>query len=261
MLPRRLQFHGPSLARWFARRPASRYDANARRRPLPRREGRTTAMNARIVDARPEHAPFIAWVTLAAFRSHLERGFWDFILDAPDDQMLRFLEVLATTEREHWCHHSIFVVAEVDGRPVSALSGYFEEEHGGLRLRDAMAEANEKAGRTQDPAAMARAMTILQVLPEHLPNAWIVENVATLPEFRRRGLVDRLMAEVLERGHRRGATIADISVFIGNDPAQRAYEKAGFAAIGEKRHPDFEAVYGCPGTRTLRRPLSVAAAK
>ena len=212
-------------------------------------------MNARIVDARPEHAPFIAWVTLTAFRSHLERGFWDFILDAPGDQMLRFLEVLATTDREHWCHHSIFVVAEVDGRPVSALSGYFEEEHGGLRLRDAMAEANEKTGRTQDPAALARAMTVLQVLPEHLPNAWIVENVATLPEFRRQGLVDRLMERMLARGRERGATTADISVFIGNDPAQRAYEKHGFATVAEKRHPEFETVYRTAGTRTLRRAI------
>jgi RimJ/RimL family protein N-acetyltransferase len=53
----------------------------------------------------------------------------------------------------------------------------------------------------------------------------------------------------------RGATIGEISVFIGNDAAQRAYEKAGFEVIGEKRHPEFEAVYKCPGARMLRRAL------
>ena len=49
----------------------------------------------------------------------------------------------------------------------------------------------------------------------------------------------------------RAATIADIGVLIGNDPAQRAYEKAGFEVTGEKRHPEFEAVYRCPGIRSL----------
>jgi translation initiation factor 4G len=164
---------------------------------------------------------------------------------------------LTTTEQLHWVHHSAFIVAEVDGRPASALCGYFEHELGGPALRFAGIEANAKTGRTDEEAAAGfqRAKSIMNVLPEHPPGAWIVENVATLPEFRRRGLVDRLMEEVLERGRKRGATVADISVFIGNDPAQRAYEKCGFVAVAEKRHPEFETVYRTPGTRTLRRSL------
>ena len=217
----------------------------------------TTDTRLTIVEARPEHAPFIAWVTLTAFRSQLERGFWDFMLDGDEAYNLRYLEALATTEQLHWVHYSTFLVAEVDGRPASALCGYFDEELGGPTLRLAGIEANEKTGRTEGEAIAGfdRAKSIMNVLPEHPPRAWIVENVATLPEFRRRGLVDRLMERILERGRERGATVADISVFIGNDPAQRAYEKHGFAAVAEKRHPEFEAVYRTPGIRTLRRAL------
>ncbi len=69
------------------------------------------------------------------------------------------------------------------------------------------------------------------------------------------GLIDSLMAAILERGRQRGATHADIGVMSGNDPAQRAYEKAGFRVTGEKRHPDFERVWGCPGLRALTRRL------
>ena len=87
--------------------------------------------------------------------------------------------------------------------------------------------------------------------PEHAPGAWIVENVATLPEFRRRGLVDQLLEEILEKGRTAGASVAEVGVLIGNDPAQRAYEKAGFAVVDEKRHPEFEAAYKCPGIRLL----------
>jgi ribosomal protein S18 acetylase RimI-like enzyme len=217
----------------------------------------TTETTVRIVEARPEHAPFIAWVTLTAFRSHLERGFWDVMLDGDEANKLRYLEALATTEQLHWVHHSTFIVAEVDGRPASALCGYIDEELGGPTLRMAGIEANEKTGRTEEEAAAGfeRAKSIMNVIPEHAPGAWIVENVATLPEFRRRGLVDRLMEEILERGRRRGAPVADISVFIGNDSAQRAYEKCGFAVIAERHDPEFESVYRTPGTRTLRRSL------
>jgi ribosomal protein S18 acetylase RimI-like enzyme len=93
------------------------------------------------------------------------------------------------------------------------------------------------------------------VAPEHIPGAWIVESVATRPEFRRRGVVDALMQEIMERGRKRGATVSDIGVFIGNDPAQRAYQKAGYDLVEEKTHPEFEAVYKTPGIRTLRRAL------
>ncbi len=214
-------------------------------------------MELKIVDARPEHAKFIAWVMLTAHRSHLERGLWDFVLEGPDAERLRFLEALATTSRPHWSHYSTFIVAEVDGRPAAALCGYFEAEHGMLAFRDAVPEANQAVGRTEEDVAAGweRAGSIAHVAPEHDAGAWIIENVATLPEFRRRGLADRLLAEILERGRGKGATIADIGVLIGNDPAQRAYEKAGFKVTGEKRHPEFEAVYKCPGIRSLSRTV------
>ena len=214
-------------------------------------------MQLTIVDARPEHAPFLAWVMLTATRSHLERGLWDFLIGGSDADCLRFLEALATTSKAHWSHYSIFLVAEVDGRPASALCGYFEEEHGMPTILEAIPEANAAVGRTQEDraAGLQRGGSIFKVVPEHVEGAWIVENVATLPEFRRRGLTDRLLAEVLEKGRKRGASIADVSVLIGNDPAQRAYEKVGFKVIGDKRHPEFEAVYKCPGMRLLSRPL------
>ena len=217
----------------------------------------TTETRVTIAETTPELAPFLAWVTLTAFRSHLKRGFWDFMLGGDEAHKLRYLEALVRTDCRHWVHYSTFLVAEVDGQPASALCGYFGEELGGPTLRMAGMEANEKTGRTEEEAAAGfeRAKSIMNVLPEHPPGAWIVENVATLPEFRRQGLVDRLMAAILERGRKRGATVADISVFIGNDPAQRAYEKCGFAPIAEKLDLEFQSVYKTPGTRTLRLSL------
>jgi translation initiation factor 4G len=214
-----------------------------------------TKTNLRIVDARQEHAPFIAWVILTAFRSHLEKGFWDFMRPGTDGEILRYLEALTTSKAPHWAHLPLFIVAEVDGEPAAALSGYLGEEHGVARLRDGMAEADAVTGQAPDAEAIGRALTILNVAPEHAPGAWIVEDVATRPEFRRRGLVDALMQEIMERGRKRGATVSDIGVFIGNDSAQKAYEKAGYVVVEERTHPEFEAVYETPGVRTLRSSL------
>lgn len=215
----------------------------------------TTTAGLQLVEAQQKHAPFIAWVILTAFRSHLEKGFWDFMRPGTDEELLRYLEALTTTQAPHWAHLPLFIVAEVDGEPAAALSGYFAEEHGGMRLRDAMAEADAKTGQAPDAEAIGRALTILNVAPEHVPGAWIVEDVATRPEFRRRGLVDALMQEIMERGRKRGATVSDIAVFTGNDSAQRAYEKSGYVVVEEKRDAAFEAVYKTPGVRTLRRTL------
>jgi len=214
-------------------------------------------MEVKYVEARREHAGFLAWVMLTAHRSHLEQGLWDLVVGGSEGERLRYLEALAVTEQAHWAHHSTFMVAEVEGRPVSALCGYFEAEHGTPSLITGMSEANGVVGRSEEEhaAGWQRAGSIVHVAPEHAPGVWIVEHVATLPEYRRRGLVDRLLAEILDRGREQGATIADVGVLIGNDPAQRAYEKAGFEVTDEKRHPEFEAVYKCPGIRSLSRAL------
>ncbi len=212
------------------------------------------ATDVKIIDAREEHVPFIAWVQLMAFRSHLEKSMWDFFIDGSEENTLRFLEALATTETKHWGSYEGFMIAEVEGTPAAAMTGYFEAESS---LEEGIAEACRTLGLTQDDinAGWGRAASIVLVSTDHSPGAWITENVATKPEFRRRGLVDRLLEAQMERGRAKGASIGEIGVFIGNDNAQRAYEKAGYQVVDEKTHPDFEAVYNCPGVRQLRRDL------
>ena len=193
---------------------------------------------------------------MTAARSHLPLGLYDFMAGGDEANVLRYCETLATTEALHFAHYSTFVVAEVNGVPAAGMCGYFESEHGSIMA--GIAEVDQTLGRAQEEiaAGAAKAGSILHVMPDHGDvHPWIVEHVATKPEFRRQGLVERLIAAQLDLGRQRGATTADIGVLIGNDSAQRAYEKCGFAVIDEKRHPDFEAAYGCPGVRALRRSI------
>jgi translation initiation factor 4G len=217
----------------------------------------TTATDVRIVDATREHIPFVAWVVMSANRSHLPKGMWDFNIGGSEADVLRFLELLADTEAVHWAHYSLFKVAEVDGVPAAGMCGFFENELGVMSMMAGAAEVNQKIGRSADDVAAGweRSKAIMGIVMEHEPGAWVVEHVATKPEFRRRGLVERLVHETIERGRQRGATTADIGVLIGNDPAQRAYEKCGFEVMDEKRDAEFERVYGSAGARMLRRRI------
>jgi ribosomal protein S18 acetylase RimI-like enzyme len=217
----------------------------------------TTATDVRTVQATREHIPFVAWVVMAANRSHLPKGMWDFNIGGSEEDVLRYLEALADTEELHWAHYSLFKVAEVDGVPAAGMCGFFENELGPASMMAGAAEVNQKMGRSVEDIAAGweRSKAIMGIIMEHEPRAWVVEHVATKPEFRRRGLVDRLVHETLDTGRERGAKTADIGVLIGNDPAQRAYEKCGFEVVIEKRDAGFERVYGSPGARMMRRGI------
>src|SRR5215472_7550617 len=75
-------------------------------------------------DAKPDDARLIAWVQVEASRSGTPLGFWDLALPGPDEQRLGLIADLATSTKEHFSHIGGFLVAELDGEPVGALSGY-----------------------------------------------------------------------------------------------------------------------------------------
>ena len=217
----------------------------------------TLATDVRIVPARREHIPLVAWVVNAATKSHMPRGMWQMLFDDDEPAIQRYLEAFADTEQLHWGHYSMFLVAEVDGTPAAALCGFFENELGIESMMAGSAETNAKVGRTPEQVAEGwrRAGSIGNIGRPHEPGAWVLEHVACHPEFRRQGLVERLVYAMLDRGRERGAKTADIGVFIGNDPAQRLYEKCGFTVVDEARDAAFEAAYGSPGAFYLRQSL------
>src|SRR5262249_453316 len=200
-------------------------------------------MTIAIRPATRDDATFLAWVMLTAARSHLARGIWDVVLDSEEARRLRYLERLALTQTRSWSHSSRFLVAAVNGEPAAALCGYDPHEAGAPALLPAMNEVADELGwgEAQRPALAQRLAPIATCVSAEAEVAWIIGNVATRPEFRRHGLVDALLWEILDRGRQKGHRLAQVSVLIGNTAAQRAYEKVGFRVADEKRHPAFEA--------------------
>lgn len=213
-------------------------------------------MDIQIRSARPEDAPFLAWVILISGRAHVQRGIWEVILGGTEEESLTFLRQLSVSNTPHLFHHSCFLIAEVDGHPVAGLGGYDPRVLGYTALRQAVVEVSQKMGFSgPDEGAMKRSERVLCCIPEEVEGAWIIDSVATVPEFRRKGIVGRLLEEILEKGKQQGFRLAQINMYIGNVPARRAYEKHGFKVIDEKRHPNFEAEIGSPGMMRLLRDL------
>jgi ribosomal protein S18 acetylase RimI-like enzyme len=117
---------------------------------------------------------------------------------------------------------------------------------------------------------------------------WVVEWVATRPEYRRRGLVNQLLTRVLDIGmlshtrkrtrthrhtHRprlrlrlrltlnertgreKGYKRAQVSIVVGNDAALRAYEKQGFSEYSTITSPLISRHMNTAGVINLRMDL------
>ncbi|HMK35154.1 MAG TPA: GNAT family N-acetyltransferase [Desulfomonilaceae bacterium] len=211
-------------------------------------------MTVEIRPARREDAGFLSWVIYTAGTGNARRGIWDILIGASPDECLLFLELLTATEKRHLFHWSCFLIAESETRPVAALGGYDWVVLGYDALREAIPEVLEQIGVPEFPDH-EHSNRILDCIPESLKGAWIIESVATLPAFRRRGIVDTLLDKMLERGRNQGFSLAQINILIGNSPAQAAYEKHGFRVLDEKRDRVFEEEVGSPGMLRLVKNL------
>jgi translation initiation factor 4G len=215
-------------------------------------------VTTRIRSATAADADFVSWVILTASRSQLPLGAWDHYVAGDEARVLSLIRRMVTHDVRSFCRWEGFLIAEVDGTPAAGLSGYASNDPAMANPDPAIAAASSTALGWGDPelqAAGARLAAFLTCITEPPPDTWVIEWVATRPELRRRGLVHDLLLAILDVGRQRRFTRSQIMVFIENTAARCAYERAGFAFVGEKRHPDFARLMGCPGISRLLRDL------
>jgi GNAT superfamily N-acetyltransferase len=199
--------------------------------------------------ANENDAPFLAWVMLTAARSHLPRGWFDIVLDRPEPECLDFLTRLAVTEARSWWHYSRFYVTEVDGIAAAALCAFHGDDpyvQSGAAMAEVVAGYGGSAPFDLD-AIWARGSYIFTCTFEPAGDVWTIENIATLPQYRKRGLAGELIRHVLPEGKRLGMHEAQITFLIGNDAAAHTYANVGFEFFDEKRSPEFASATGSPG--------------
>lgn len=209
--------------------------------------------DVRLRAATEEDVDFISWVILTASRSHLPRGIWEYMYDFTEDEALAYIKKASTTDVVHFMHWSLFTIAEVDGTPASAMSGFDPDTNGMGAYMSVVPQLSE--GITFDEGFTRRATLFSNAVPGYESGRWIVENVATRPEFRRRGLVEMLLEHEFDRGRSAGFPVTQILVFLGNEAARKAYLKAGYEYETEKRDAELEADFGTAGVERLVRAL------
>ena len=212
-------------------------------------------MDPRVRPAERGDSRFLVWVMQEAARSHLDKGVMDLAL--PDDeQRWAFLDAASNADARSFFRYENFLVAEIDGRQVAALSGY-EPMVAMPQMQAVNDEVAQKLGWSdadlqdmQDRLAIA-----MNCYPDAPEDRWIIEWVATVPEFRGRGIVNQLLLDILEQGRERGYEKAQIGYLLGNTRAQRSYERVGFKTVYDRRDPDFEAALQCPGIACMHMDL------
>jgi len=212
-------------------------------------------MSTIIRPATPDDAAFLGWASVMASRSQLTRGWFEIVLRRDDAFCFEFAKYLALAKAVSWWHWSLFLVAEVDGEAAAALCG-FGNDSVYRASTAAMAEAADKMGIPKDEQAQFWPRGAFIISPSTSEaGAWTIENVATKPKFRGRGIATQLVTADLDVARAKGFSRAQISVFMGNTPAERAYAKAGFTFAEEKTAPDFAAALGIPGVTRFARDL------
>lgn len=198
---------------------------------------------------------FLAWTIFTASRGHLPRGWFDIILEKPVPYCLEFCKRLVLADAVSWWHSSLFRIAEIAGEPAGALCGFLDESVY-ARSSEAMREAATGIGMTREElhALWPRGSFIMSTVTGE-DGAWTVENVAVKPAYRGRGVTGALLDDAFAVARAAGARRAQISFLIGNEPAERAYARAGFVFAEEKRAPEFQAGMGVPGVRRFARDI------
>lgn len=203
-------------------------------------------------------ASFLAKAILIAGRAHVKKGIWEVILGSSEEEVLQFLQQTAITTTPHLFHHFCYLIAEEDGiGPVGALGGYNPETFGYEALQQAIPEVLQELRLSESvfTECLERSARILACSPQPVKGAWVIDSVAALPGQRRRGVADKLLQQILGIGKSKGHSLAQINVYIGNEPAIRLYKKLGFEVLEEKRDKYFEEQIGSPGMISLARNL------
>ncbi|MDD1527725.1 GNAT family N-acetyltransferase [Bradyrhizobium sp. WBOS7] len=209
-----------------------------------------------IRSARLGDAEFIARTILSSMRGHRPSGWFDIALGWPEQPCVDFIARIATADAVSMWHVSQFLVAEIDGKPAAALCALPAEGTGPAAWRaiEEVAAATELAAPELE-AIRKRGTYTRACWVQGGEGDWMIEHVATDPVHRGRGLVQALIAQALDKGRAAGFARATISFLVGNEPAERAYAKAGFVFVEEKRDPAFEAIIGAPGFRMFARAI------
>ena len=191
----------------------------------------------------------IAYAAYLAGQGHCRASTYDLMIPGgrpgPTAERIYLIKRLVEAETVCWLHYSHYRVAVLDGRVAASIGAFRAEDSGNIDLIKAL---RETGWTDEEIARMSTEVRVYARVEPPVPrDAWMIENAAVLPGFRRMGLMTALLEAVIDEGRRTGLKTALLACNMGNEAARRLYERAGFVITAERTDTEFETVFGCPG--------------
>ena len=197
-----------------------------------------------------DDADFLAWAILTAARGNLTKpSVWEQLISGSQQDRVTLLADLIVAEPSCIAHFEGFVIAEHQGLPIAAACGYIAAEKTPEAFTSALLSVVEKAGwgHQQQLELLEGFKVFSRCLPMGHQRNWVLEYIATKPDYRGSGVTGELLKDLLECGREAGATTAQVAYFVGNEAAKKSYTKLGFIKTHEILDSEFESQYGVPG--------------
>ena len=215
-------------------------------------------MEISIRDATADDAEFLAWAILTAARGNLTKpSVWERVISGSQQDREALIAKLVVAEPACIAHYEGFVIAEHQGLPIAAACGYVPAEKPPEAFTTALLSVVEKAGwRHEQQLALLDGFKVFsRCLPMGYQHDWVLEYIATKPDYRGSGVTKELLNDLLECGREAGATTAQVAYFVGNEAAKKSYKKLGFNEFKQLVDSEFESLYGVAGVVHMNRAL------
>lgn len=208
-----------------------------------------TEMALSVRSAIPDDVKYVPGLEDMASKANARISAYEVMFPGTVEQRLEKIGWLFLNGKRVWSHYSHYQIAEWDGRVAGMLCTFHKDLDKTWLWRKTLREMGYN--NPQLLALVWRMLPCLRVDPARPKDTLIVGSAATLPEFRRRGVITALLESAIDQGRKENYPRMQISVYIGNDAAQGAYEKVGFKVTDEYTNRAFMKRFGPPGARRL----------
>ncbi|MCK9490893.1 MAG: acyl-CoA acyltransferase [Sulfurimonas sp.] len=199
-------------------------------------------MSIKIRKALSEDAPFLALMILQSSRAEKKYGMFDLIFATKkDEETLRYIEKLTTTNAKNQCHYTNFLIAEIDGEKVGSLCTYEPR----IATRETFVEAIEEIERDN---GSNEYLEILEACDFELNKRTLIfDFMEEIEGFIDVGVLKALMQKSLLTARLKGYRIAQAMVEIGSLETLLYYKKLGFREVRQKECEIYKEKFGRAG--------------
>ncbi len=216
--------------------------------------------NITIRRAQAKDVDFLVEAIVHAEKSGTERLSYQTIFNLEESEVREILKSMIL-ENEGYCELSFdsFLIAEINGTPVSAVAAWIEGEDD---IPSAIVKANLLFS-FMPPAALENLRSVSSILEDvHIPRingALQLESIYTVADFRGKGIVKFLIEQHIKEAKAKNSEVnlAQIILSDVNDSALKAYTKADFKLTLHKisKNPQIQEILPSSGNFSLEKTI------